>query len=421
MLLDNGFTQLQRVDPVRPAFHLLPDFSYPRFAIALLRCFLGSLSLRRQRAMNHKYIVNHVMRPLLLVLAAISSFAAPAAAHKTQNIIFVMTDGFRWQELFRGADVSLMTKENGVKDEAAYKHLYWREKLEDRREALMPFVWTVIAKTGQLYGNRDNHSDAFVTNGLNFSYPGYNEALCGFPDPRIKSNDKIPNPNQTVLEWLNKRPEYHGNIAAFGAWDVFTAIFNGSRAGFLVNAGYDPLILASPSPRIDLLNALKAELPHVWQDEPFDALPYESAMEYLRLAKPRILYLSLGETDDWAHEGNYAEYLNAAHRADAFVKDLWEMMQAMPEYHGTTTLIFATDHGRGDAPSGWKSHGEKVPESKYVWMAFLGPDTPALGERTNIAPVTQSQIASTLAALLGTDYPAAVPAAGQPILDVLPH
>ncbi|MGI8992391.1 MAG: hypothetical protein ACR2I2_22775, partial [Bryobacteraceae bacterium] len=42
----------------------------------------------------------------------------------------------------------------------------------------------------------------YVTNGLNFSYPGYSETLCGFADPRIKSNDKVPNPNVTVLEWL---------------------------------------------------------------------------------------------------------------------------------------------------------------------------------------------------------------------------
>ena len=51
-------------------------------------------------------------------------------------------------------------------------------------------------------------------------------------------------------------------------------------------------------------------------------------------------------------------------------------------------------------------------------MAFLGPDTPALGERSNVPPVTQSQVAATLAALVGEDYCAAVPQAGKPIADV---
>jgi hypothetical protein len=52
-------------------------------------------------------------------------------------------------------------------------------------------------------------------------------------------------------------------------------------------------------------------------------------------------------------------------------------------------------------------------------MAFLGPDTRGLGERTKVAPVTQSQIAATLAALLGEDYAGRVPKAGKPIEDVL--
>ena len=49
----------------------------------------------------------------------------------------------------------------------------------------------------------------------------------------------------------------------------------------------------------------------------------------------------------------------------------------------------------------------------------LGPDTPPLGERTHTAPVSQAQIAATVAALLGKDYRQAVPAAAAPIAEVL--
>ena len=55
-----------------------------------------------------------------------------------------------------------------------------------------------------------------------------------------------------------------------------------------------------------------------------------------------------------------------------------------------------------------------------IWMAFLGPDTPPLGERTNCDRVTQSQIAATLAALLGEDYHGDVSGSGTPIQQVLP-
>lgn len=359
---------------------------------------------------------------LLAVTIAVFSAAAQTLQHKTKNIIFVMTDGLRWQEVFSGADESLMSKENGgVSDVPGLRKAYWRDTPDARRSALMPFVWSVMSKRGQIYGNRNRGSDAYVTNGLNFSYPGYNETFCGFPDPGVKSNDKIPNPNVTVFEWLNNKPAYHGKVAAFAAWDVFPYIFNSQRAGFLVNAGFDPLTSIRGNTRVDLLNQLRAEGPRVWEDEVFDPILFHTALEYLKEVKPRVLYISLGETDDWAHAGNYAQYLDAAHRVDAHLKTLWDTVQSMPGYRDQTTLIFTPDHGRGETPTGWKSHGEKIPESRYIWMAFLGPDTPPLGERANIPAVTQSQIAATLAALLGEDYPKAVTKAGAPISGALRH
>jgi hypothetical protein len=358
----------------------------------------------------------------LLTLSGSALNAQIPASHKTQHIIFVMTDGFRWQEMFDGAEASLMNKQNGkVKDEATLKKAYWRENVEERREALMPFVWDVMAKQGQLFGNRDKGSDAVVTNGMFFSYPGYNETLCGYPDPRIHSNDKVPNPNVTVLEWLRNRPSFQGEIGAFGAWDVIASVLNPQRSKLTANAGWDAFTMVPSTAKLDLMNRLKAETPRVWDDEPFDAIPFYTAVEYLKEKKPTILYLSLGETDDWAHSGQYVEYLDSAHRVDAYLRQLWELAQSMPEYQGNTTLIFSPDHGRGKSPHKWKDHGQQIPASKYIWMAFLGPDTPALGERSKVPAVTQSQIAATLAAFLGEDYAADVPKAGKPIADVLPH
>ncbi len=105
---------------------------------------------------------------------------------------------------------------------------------------------------------------------------------------------------------------------------------------------------------------------------------------------------------------------HAVHRADLYLQVLWETLQSMPEYRGRTTLIFSTDHGRA-AGSRWSEHGTEEPSSKYIWMAFLGPDTPALGERSQIPAVQQNQIAATLAWFLGEDYVAEVPKAGHRI------
>ena len=78
-------------------------------------------------------------------------------------------------------------------------------------------------------------------------------------------------------------------------------------------------------------------------------------------------------------------------------------------------MIVTTDHGRGDAPDDWRSHGEDVRGAELMWLAAMGPGTEALGERADATTVTQSQVAATIAALLGLDYRAAVPQAAAPI------
>src|SRR5208283_1138347 len=142
-------------------------------------------------------------------------------------------------------------------------------------------------------------------------------------------------------------------------------------------------------------------------------------LDYVKSAKPRVLFVGYGETDNWAHQGRYDLVLDSAHRMDYFVKQLWETMQAMPEYRGTTTFIITTDHGRGGGLTQWKEHGVEQKGSENIWIAVIGPDTAALGERAHVAPVTQAQIAATVAALVGKDYRAAVPQAAPSISAVL--
>lgn len=359
-----------------------------------------------------------MVKPISCLLVSLSLFAAGPAG-KTRNVVVVMTDGLRWQEVFQGADAALINKENGgVSDPDALRKTYWRDTPEARREALLPFLWSTVARQGQIFGNRNKGSDSWVTNGLNFSYPGYSETFCGFVDPAMNSNNKIQNPNVTVFEWLHSKPAFRGKVAALGAWDVFPFIFNAPRAGFPVNGGNDPYEAKPMTPALALINRLKKESA-IWEGEAFDAFTFHTAMAHIKQHKPRLLYLGLGETDEWSHAGKYAEYLGSARRVDSYLRELWETLQSMPGYRDTTTLIFLPDHGRGEAPVEWKSHGQKIADSKYIWMAFLGPDTAPLGERTKTGPVTQNQVAATVAALLGEDYVAAVPKAGAPIRDVL--
>ena len=303
----------------------------------------------------------------------------------------------------------------GVEDTAALRKAFWRDTPEEGRRVLMPFFWNVIATRGQLYGNQGKGSVARVTNGFKFSYPGYNEMLTGAPDPRIDRNDYGPNPNVTVFEWLGAQPGFRGKVAAFGTWDAFGAIFNRDRSKLFVRAGWEAPFTPPSGSAQHLLNGLYATTTRYWSDLAWDSFLYYVAREYLSEKHPRVLFLGFGETDEWAHAGRYDKVLESAHQVDDYVRELWALMQSMPEYRGKTTFIVTADHGRGSGPSEWKDHDRKIAGAENIWIAVLGPDTPALGDRMAADTVTQSQIAATVAALLGEDYHAAVPASAPAI------
>ncbi len=326
---------------------------------------------------------------------------------KTENVILITLDGFRWQELFQGADPKLIANEEYVSDTAELRSLFWKKDTEDRREVLMPFFWKTIAKEGQLYGNRQQGSLVNLKNPYWFSYPGYNEILTGHPDQSIDSNDKIPNKNITILEYANQQREFKGKVAAFASWDVFPYIINEERAGIPVNAGYELAKEGKLSAKEKWLNQVQPLLPGHWSTVRFDAFTHLYALEYLQKEKPRLLYISYGETDDFAHDGDYDEYLKAAHRTDQFIKELWEWTQQQKAYKGKTTFIITTDHGRGTEPlDTWKSHGDEVPGADQVWWAIIGPDTPG-GDAAVQEQFYQDQLANTIAKLLNLDYQAA--------------
>ena len=81
--------------------------------------------------------------PMLSVLVVLSTFAAETP--KTRNVVLITTDGLRWQEVFAGAEEMLITKDNGgVKDVDALRRDFWRPTPEERRKALMPFLWSEV-------------------------------------------------------------------------------------------------------------------------------------------------------------------------------------------------------------------------------------------------------------------------------------
>jgi phosphopentomutase len=163
-----------------------------------------------------------------------------------------------------------------------------------------------------------------------------------------------------------------------------------------------------------VLERLGTEIRPPWDDSVFDAFVFRRSLQYLQDSQPRVLFVGLGDTDEWAHARRYDRYLQAIHRADGWLRELWEKLQSLPGYRGQTSLVITVDHGRGDNDH-WHSHGFDVPGSEAVWIAVLGPTVPALGERQSLPTLTLAQVATTLATLVGQNFAAAAPRAAPPL------
>lgn len=325
---------------------------------------------------------------------------------KSENVVVVTLDGYRWQELFTGAD-SVLTFDSKAKYNTDYvKRKFWAATPEERRMKLMPFFWTVLKEKGRISGNRGLGNFVNNANQYWFSYPGYNEIFTGYPDTGVNSNDKVPNPNVNVFEYLQKKPGFAGKAAVFASWDVFASIFNEKRSGVFVNDGFRD-VPGKLTERQVLFNSMQHEMPDLFHGpaERLDLATFHIGLEYMKANKPRLMYFGFGDTDEFAHAGEYDYYLDAAFKTDKWIGEIWQYLQSDPFYAGKTSMIITTDHGRGNASNGeWTSHGAKINGAGQIWMAAIGPSVFAGDEDKRKLQLQQGQIAATVADILGFEF-----------------
>ena len=350
----------------------------------------------------------------LLIFLLISVFAI--SQRQTENIIIITTDGFRWQDVFKGMDSAIADNSKYNQGDSNYLFKkYWSDNENERRKKLMPFLWSTVVDKGQLFGNRTAGNKVDNANPYWFSYPGYSEIMTGYADTAINSNSYEANPNVTVLEFLNKQPKLKNKVAAFGAWDAFDRILNEKRSGIPVVSAFDTVAGKNMSSQQKQVNKMLLDSYRPWNEEEcLDVFTHYAAFEYLQSKKPRVLYIAYGETDEWAHSGQYRSYLDAGHQVDAWIKKIWDFVQSDPQYKNKTTLLITTDHGRGDINKDeWTSHNNKIEDSHEIWLAAIGPDSPARGEIKDDIQLYQQQLAQTIAKLMGYTYQARHPIANE--------
>ncbi|MEO9021474.1 MAG: hypothetical protein ABI237_01890 [Ginsengibacter sp.] len=356
---------------------------------------------------------------LLMSLVARTSVSAQNK-HQTKNVVVILIDGYRWQELFKGADFDLLSnKKYNAGDSLHRIKKYWADDMSERRKKLMPFTWNYIALHGQLYGNRELGNEVNVENSYWISYPGRAEILSGFVDTAINSNGFPGNPNTNVLEYINSQKGYHGKVATFACWRATGRCLHKDKSDMLINVPWEDIKNDNLTEAEILANEMQHYIPKIFgDDERLDALVYGLAKSYILASHPKVTYLDFGDTDEYAHEGKYENYLDDIHNLDAMIEKLWNRMQHDKFYKNSTTFFIVPDHGRGVGDD-WTDHGSGTAHSNETWFMVMGPDTKPLGEIRTKEQIFQTQYATTIARLLGFDYSVFGHTVGEPVKSVM--
>lgn len=339
------------------------------------------------------------MKKVLLLFAIMLLKNTNAQNTNNQNFIIITIDGFRWQEIFSGADPSILNQPQFVSDTGLCSQLFGGSTPVERRQKLLPFFWSVIANQGFIAGNRIYNNQVNVANSFKISYPGYQELLTGFIPGRLNPNWMVNSKRATILEKLNQLESYSGKIAAFASWSIIPYILRAKHANFPINAGFDP-IETMEIPIADILNQVFDSVPMTSHTRN-DLITYLAAKSYLQKNHPKVLFLGFGETDEYAHKGEYDQYLCKARQFDQLLMDLWYYIQSDPFYKNNTTLYITTDHGRGSNNKSWKSHGFWVKGSGEIWTAMLGYGVEPMGELKNNQTTYLYQMADQISSISG--------------------
>lgn len=295
---------------------------------------------------------------MFLSLYIVLLFFLQPTYHNT-NVILITVDGVRWQEIFYGSD---QTKRR-------LPYIAARD--------LAPNFYHYFVDNGIVYGKT---SDIVASGPVYISLPGYLEIMRGHPTNDCYSNICDILATNTITDFIFETEG--NNIGIFSSWDVIRKVSGKHREEITTSTGkFYRSKITDPDNR-SYINPF-------WEDGSYrpDFYTQEVSFEYLKKYNPKFLWISLGDTDDWAHRGNYEMYLHAITSADSFVGKLIE-------YTGksNTVYIITTDHGRG---RDWKSHYKDI-LSRRVWVMIYGDSVPARGFVSSKNEVSLSNIFPTV-------------------------
>jgi hypothetical protein len=163
---------------------------------------------------------------------------------------------------------------------------------------------------------------------------------------------------------------------------------------------FDAADQLDPRVRATIQNAI-AGFVHSGGPTSGDELTFYMTREIMRKFAPQVLAVALSDVEA-AHFGSYALHTAGIRTADRLVFQLWQEIEANPEYRGKTTMVFLPEFGRdpdGSSTNGFFNHRANSESTRDTWMMVLGAgvDRPQTIER----PIRHIDLCPTLASLLG--------------------
>lgn len=117
---------------------------------------------------------------------------------------------------------------------------------------------------------------------------------------------------------------------------------------------------------------------------------------------PSMMMVTLHDMDV-AHSGAYSLYVDAIRRADRLCGELWDAVQAHPEYKDRTTVYIMPDFGRDadddPAGNGFQHHRTGSDMARTTWLLAMGPNI-----RQNVVverPIESIDLVPTIGCRLG--------------------
>ncbi len=297
---------------------------------------------------------------------------AHVAVPLVDSVILVTLDGTRWQEVFLGADRALANAAD----------------VDRTASEIMPTLhrWMTVDGVGL---GAPHHGEVWASGPNYVSLPGYTEILTGRPSACL-SNECGHITTPTLVDQVASAGS---EAAVISSWELIERVaaiepraphvtFSVGRHGTGRTDGLDEALLAE--------GKSQPAWPGVDDYRP-DAYTAKTALGFFDKHLPRFTFVGLGDTDEHAHHGDYARYLQSMRDADAFLTELERRVTER------TVIIVTADHGRSAA---FRDHGGGWHESGRVWMVARGPCLSPRG-LLDLPVLHLADIAPTVRCLLG--------------------